>query len=119
MSQNPKSTKPSLQSKQRDGGTKNKHCKQLIYTVPHDRSMLEHCYSNIQTINWRNTAELRYFYNTFSGRFLKPSKNTKIYISQNPKSTKSKFAIKTTERGNQKQTLESAVLHSTTQQIDA
>ena len=43
---------------QRNGGTKNKHCNLLIYTVPLNRVLIEPCYYNIQTIKWHNVAEL-------------------------------------------------------------
>ena len=47
-----------VHTKQRNGGTKNKHCNLLIYTVPLNRVLIEPCYYNIQTIKWHNVAEL-------------------------------------------------------------
>ena len=44
--------------KKRNGGTKNKHCNLLIYTVPLNRVLIEPCYYNIQTIKYHNNAEL-------------------------------------------------------------
>ena len=106
-------------TKQRNGGTKNKHCNLLIYTVSRNRVLIERCYYNIQTINCRNNAELiflQHIYQEMSSKTLGTSKNTKIYISQNQKNTKYRVHTKTTERGNQKQTLQSVDLHSPTEQ---
>ena len=40
------------------GGTKNKHCNLLIYTVLLNRVLIKPCYYNIQTIKYHNNAEL-------------------------------------------------------------
>ena len=42
----------------RNGGTRNKHCNLLIYTVPLNRVLIERCYYNIQTIKYHNNADL-------------------------------------------------------------
>ena len=47
-----------VQSKQRNRGTRNKHCNLLIYTVPLNRVLIERRYYNIQTIKYHNNAEL-------------------------------------------------------------
>ena len=63
-------------------------------------------------LNW-------YFYNTFPGDVnedFETSKNTKIYISQNPKKHKTQGTYKTMERGDQKYTTQSVDLHSPIQQ---
>ena len=53
-----KSTKHRVHTKQRNGGTRNKHCNLLIYTVPLNRVLIERCYYNIQTIQYHNNADL-------------------------------------------------------------
>ena len=58
ISQNPKNTKYGIQSKQRNGGTKNTQLNLSIYTVPFNRVLTEPCYYNIQTIKYHNNAEL-------------------------------------------------------------
>ena len=58
ISQNPKNTKHRVHTKQRNGGTKNKHCNLLIYTIPLNRVRIEHCYYNIQTVQYHNNADL-------------------------------------------------------------
>ena len=58
ISQNPKNTKYGIQSKQRNGGTRNKHWNLLIYTVPLNRVRIERCYYNIRTRKYHNIAEL-------------------------------------------------------------
>ena len=65
ISQNQKNTKYSLQSKQRKGGTKNKYCNLLIYTVPLNQLLIEHCYYNIQTIKHHNNADLIFLQHIF------------------------------------------------------
>ena len=63
-----KSTKHRVHTKQRNGRTKNKHCNILIYTVPRNRVLIEHCYYNIQTIKYHNNAELIFLQHIFRRR---------------------------------------------------
>ena len=61
ISQNPNNTKYRVHTKQRNGGTKNKHCNLLFYTVPFNRVLIVPRYYNIQTIKYHNNAELDIF----------------------------------------------------------
>ena len=63
--QNPKITQFWIQSKQQNGGTRNKHCNLLIYTVPLNRILIEHCYYNIQAIKYQNNADLMFLQRIF------------------------------------------------------
>ena len=78
---NPKNTKYRIQSKQRNGGTRNKHWNLLIYTVPFNRVLIEPCYYNIQTIKYHNNAELiflQYIFRRCQRRLLKLGKTQKF-----------------------------------------
>ena len=79
--QNPKNTNYGVQSKQQTGGTRNKHCNLLIYTVPRYRVLIERCYYNIQTIKYHNNAELiflQHIYQEMSTKTLKLRKTQKF-----------------------------------------
>ena len=104
MSQNPKNTKYRVHTKQRNGGTKNKHCNLLIYTVPFNRVLSVPRYYNIQTIKYHNNAEL-IFLQHISRRCqptLKLRKTQKFTFLKIQKTQNTGYTYKTTKRGNQK-----------------
>ena len=81
ISQNQKNTKHWIQSKQRNGGTTNKHCNLLIYTVSRNRVLIERCSYNIQTTKYHNNAELiflQHIYQEMSTKTLKLRKKQKF-----------------------------------------
>ena len=91
--QNPK--KPRIQSKQRNGGTRNKHCNLLIYTVPLNRVLIERRYYNIQTIKYHNWFDIfTIHFQKMSTKTFDAWKNTKFFICRNPKNTKYRIQSK-------------------------
>ena len=104
ISQNPKNTKYREHTKQRNGGTKNKHCNLLIYTVPFNRVLIEHHYYNIQTIKYHNNAELIFLQHISRRcqRRLWDFEKHKNFPFSKSKKHKTQGTYKTTERGNQK-----------------
>ena len=100
-----KITKHRVHSKQRNGGTKNKHCNLLIYTVPLNRVLTEPSYYNIQTIKYHNNAELiflQHISRRYSTKTLKLRKTQKFTFLKIQKSTKYRVHTKQTKRENQK-----------------
>ena len=99
-----------LQAKQWNGGHRNKHCNLMIYTVPLNRVLVEHCYYNIQTRKYHNNAELMFLqYICRRGRegsktlkLQKMYKKHKNLHFSKSKKHKIQFATKTVERGTQK-----------------
>ena len=96
-----KITKYRVHTKQRNGGTKNKHCNLLIYTVPLNRVLIEPCYYNIQTINCRNIAELmflQYISRRCQPRLWNFEKHKNLHFSKSKKAQNTGYGVHTKQR---------------------
>ena len=99
-----KTTKHRVHTKQRNGGTKNKHCNLLIYTVLLNRVLSKPCYYNIQTIKYHNNAELIFLQHISSRcqpRLWNFEKHKNLHFSKSKKH-KIQGTYKTTETGEPK-----------------